>query len=173
MQNAKLRKKTSGLDSQVFVEAEKFFEQMRDFSHSVAQRAYEFFEARGCDPGHEQEDWFRAETEVMRSVPLEIIEGDEQIIVRAETPGFAVDEVHACVESNRLMLSGAASQSQEIKPTEKVYSEFHPRRFCRSLELPAEIEPANATAVLKDGILELKLTKAPKPDAVDIEVKSV
>jgi HSP20 family molecular chaperone IbpA len=163
MQNAKLRKKTNVLDSQVFVEAEKFFEQMRDFSHSVAQRAYEFFEARGCDPGHEQEDWFRAETELMRSVPLEIIEGDEQIIVRVETPGFAVDEVHACVESNRLMLSSAASQSQEIKPTEKVYSEF----------LPAEIEPANATAVLKDGILELKLTKTPKPDAVNIEVKSV
>jgi hypothetical protein len=36
----------------------------------VAQRAYEFYEARGAEPGHELEDWLRAEQELeKRAVP--------------------------------------------------------------------------------------------------------
>ncbi|HXT12606.1 MAG TPA: DUF2934 domain-containing protein [Candidatus Angelobacter sp.] len=30
----------------------------------VAQRAYELYEARGREPGHELEDWLRAEQEL-------------------------------------------------------------------------------------------------------------
>ena len=30
----------------------------------VAQRAYELYEARGGEPGHDLEDWLRAEREV-------------------------------------------------------------------------------------------------------------
>jgi len=31
---------------------------------AIAQRAYELFEARGCEHGHDWEDWFRAESEL-------------------------------------------------------------------------------------------------------------
>ena len=31
----------------------------------IAQKAYEFFELRGREPGHEEEDWLRAE-EIIR-----------------------------------------------------------------------------------------------------------
>lgn len=48
----------------VFVEIEKFLAQMKDFTESIAQRAHEFFEARGREFGHDLEDWFRAETEL-------------------------------------------------------------------------------------------------------------
>ena len=27
----------------------------------IARRAYELFEQRGCEPGHDWEDWFQAE----------------------------------------------------------------------------------------------------------------
>jgi hypothetical protein len=30
----------------------------------IAQRAYELFEARGGEPGHDQADWFEAERQV-------------------------------------------------------------------------------------------------------------
>ena len=54
--------------SPIFVEAEKLFEQMKEFSQLVGRRAYEFFEARGREFGHDLEDWFRAESELMRGV---------------------------------------------------------------------------------------------------------
>jgi hypothetical protein len=37
----------------------------RERSHDeIARRAYELFEARGGEPGHELEDWFQAEREL-------------------------------------------------------------------------------------------------------------
>ncbi|HKQ89781.1 MAG TPA: DUF2934 domain-containing protein [Blastocatellia bacterium] len=47
--------------SPIFVEAEKLFEQMKEFSQSVARRAYEYFEAHGREFGNDLEDWFRCD----------------------------------------------------------------------------------------------------------------
>jgi hypothetical protein len=69
-----------------------------EFSQSVARRAYEYFEARGREFGHDLEDWFRAESELMRRVPVELKEANGRITVRAEVPGFAANEVKISVE---------------------------------------------------------------------------
>jgi len=34
---------------------------------SVRERAYEFFEKRGSQPGHDLQDWFRAERQILTS----------------------------------------------------------------------------------------------------------
>ena len=36
-----------------------------DLEAKIRQRAYELYEERGCMPGQEIEDWFRAEREVL------------------------------------------------------------------------------------------------------------
>jgi Protein of unknown function (DUF2934) len=36
-----------------------------DLEIQIRQRAYELYEERGCAPGQENEDWFRAEHEVL------------------------------------------------------------------------------------------------------------
>ena len=36
----------------------------------IRKRAYEFFEARGREPGHNLEDWLRAELEIKRRLGL-------------------------------------------------------------------------------------------------------
>ena len=47
--NQALQKSTTA--SPIFVEAEKLFAQMKEFSQSVATRAYDYFEARGQELG--------------------------------------------------------------------------------------------------------------------------
>jgi HSP20 family protein len=157
--------------SPIFVEAEKLFEQMKEFSQSVARRAYRYFEARGREFGHDLEDWFRAESELMRRVPVEIKEADGQITVRAEVPGFAADEIKVSVEPQRLVISGKSEETTEGKKEQTLLSEFRSNQFCRELRLPAEVEPDKTTAVLKDGVLELMFAKAAGGKAVDVEVK--
>ena len=105
--------------SPIFVEAEKLFEQMKDFSQPVGHRAYEFFEARGREFGHDLEDWFRAETELMRRVPVEMKEAETQITVRAEVPGFSANEIKVSVEPKWLVLSGKSEKQMEEKTEEK------------------------------------------------------
>src|SRR5262245_66578376 len=84
--------------SPIFVEAEKLFEQMKEFPQSVARRAYEYFEARGREFGHDLEDWFRAESELIRRVPVEVQEAGGQINGAAGVPGFTADEIKISVE---------------------------------------------------------------------------
>ncbi|HWQ32865.1 MAG TPA: Hsp20 family protein [Blastocatellia bacterium] len=158
--------------SPLFVEAEKLFNEMKELSQTVAHRAYQFFEERGRQIGHELEDWFRAESELMRRVPVEIRETDEQIIVRAEVPGFTASEIKVSVEPKNLIISGQTEQPKEETTAQKVYSEICAARFCRHLELPAEVDPTRAAATLRNGILELTMTKVAADKAVNVEVKS-
>ena len=37
----------------------------------IAARAYELFCARGCEPGHDLDDWLRAEAELRRATSVE------------------------------------------------------------------------------------------------------
>jgi HSP20 family protein len=157
--------------SPIFVEAEKLFEQMKEFSQSVARRAYEYFEARGREFGHDLDDWFRAESELMRHVPVEVKEADGQVTVRAEVPGFSANEIKISVEPQRLAISGKSEKTTEEKKERTSLSEFHSNQFCRELRLPAEVEPDKTTAVLKDGILELVFAKAAESKPVAVEVK--
>jgi HSP20 family protein len=169
-QQALQQKPSSG--SPIFIEAEKLFEQMKDFSQSIGRRAYEFFEARGREFGHDLEDWFRAETELMRRVPVEVKETETQIMVRAEVPGFNANEIKVSVEPKWLVLSGKSEKTTEEKKEEKVYSEFRSNQFCRQLTLPAEVDPAKTIATLKDGLLELSLTKTAASQPVNVEIKT-
>jgi HSP20 family protein len=157
--------------SPIFVEAEKLFEQMEEFSQSVAHRAYEYFEARGREFGHDLEDWFRAESELMRRVPVEVKEADGKIILRAEVPGFSANEIKISVEPQRLVISGKSEKTTEEKKEQTLLSEFRSNQFCRELKLPAEVEPDKTMAVLKDGVLELVFAKAAESKPVAVEVK--
>ena len=35
-----------------------------ELEHQIRLRAYELYEARGCDDGHDLEDWLRAKEEI-------------------------------------------------------------------------------------------------------------
>lgn len=38
-----------------------------DREQAIREAAYAFFEARGCEPGHELDDWLKAEAQVQRA----------------------------------------------------------------------------------------------------------
>ena len=40
-----------------------------DMQHLICERAYQLFEARGREPGHDVEDWLRAEAEILSTFP--------------------------------------------------------------------------------------------------------
>ena len=156
----------------IFVEAEKLINRMEEMTRDVAHRAYEFFEERGRKLGNELEDWFRAESEFMRYVPATLKEDETQFTVQAEVPGFKANEIKISVEPKRLILEGNMEQSSEEKTEKVVFTERRTNQFCRSFNLPAEVEPDKAVANLKDGLLEITLPKSPVRQPVGIEIKT-
>ncbi|MGO9274379.1 MAG: DUF2934 domain-containing protein [Terriglobia bacterium] len=60
---------------------------------AIAHRAYGLFEARGYQHGQNLEDWFRAESELLYPLKVNSWESERAVVVTAEIPGFAAEEV--------------------------------------------------------------------------------
>ena len=144
----------------VFVKSEKFADRLRDLYQSIRQRAHDLFTARGKEHGHDLEDWFRAEAELLYPVPLTVTESDGNLIVKAEVPGFKPDELELAVAPCQLILSGSTEHTTRRETKDEFIRESHVDEIFRALDLPVEVDPAQVEAYLKKGVLEVTLTKA-------------
>ena len=149
-----------------------FDRSIREIYEAIARRAYELFEQRGQFHGNDLGDWLSAESESLRPVPVEVTEDDDTLSVRAEVPGFNAKDLEIKVEPSRLLIKGKTGTTTERKTRRTVYTECLANEIFRIVNLPAEVNPEKATAVLEDGILQLTLPKAASTKAVRIEVKA-
>ena len=130
-----------------------------ELQQSISRRAFELFKLSGFTGGHDLEDWLKAESEMLQPVPLEVTETDDEVTVRAEVPGFTEKDVQVKVDAHRVVISGKREESSEKKKGKTIYAEHRSNEICREFDLPAEIDPENVTAELKDGVLEINLAK--------------
>jgi HSP20 family protein len=152
-------------------EEESFLDRARNVYQAVAQRAYELFDGRGRQHGHDLDDWLRAERELQLHVPVEVIEYADHLSVSAEVPGLSEKEIKVNLDPRRLTIGGKREQSTEEKTRETIYTSRRSKEVFHQLNLPTEVDPSKATATLKYGVLEIKLPKAVASEPTRLEVK--
>jgi len=150
----------------------EFFDRIQQTYDAIARRAFEIFDANGRWLGHEWEDWFRAESELLHPVHLEVTDFDDNLTVRAEVPGFSTKELEINVEPRKLTIVGKHEAREESKKGKTIYSERCAREILRVVDLPAEVDSSKVSAMLKDGILNIELPKAAHAKTVRIEPKA-
>lgn len=155
-----------------FVEAEKMFEQFAAISRETAEKAFDFFRSRGGGFGHELDDWFKAESEVLRFIPVEIKEQNGTLKISADVAGFKPDEIEISVKDDTLILSGKADAREEKKDENVFYSDFRSNRFFRQMPLPEAVKVEDAKAEIKDGMLNILLPKLGKHEPKKIAVSA-
>ncbi len=154
-------------------EAESLFERsVHDLHEAITRRAHELWEASGFTNGHEADDWLRAESELLRFAPVEISESGDELRVYAEVPGLNARDLDIHLEPKRLIIRGKTDQARERTKGQVCYSEREGTQIFRALTLPAEVDADNATAVLRDGVLELTLPKAESARGTRIQVRA-
>jgi HSP20 family protein len=147
------------------------FDQIQQTYDSIARKAFEIFDNNGRWFGHDLDDWFRAESELLHPVHLEITESDENLTVQAEVPGFTTKELEINVQPRRLTIIGKHQTQEESKKGKTIYSERCAKEIFRVVDLPAEVDSSKVSAILKDGILNIELPKAAHAKTVRIEPK--
>lgn len=152
------------------MEGDPSLRRIEEIYNTLSRRAYELFDGRGRQNGHDLEDWFRAESELLNPVPVEISESDDQVIVRADLPGFREKDLELRVESNRLILSGRREQARDQKKHKTMYSEYRSDEVCRVIELPEHVDADKVTATLQDGTLEITLPKAHPGKSIPVSI---
>jgi len=131
-----------------------------EIKNAIQQRAYELFEARGYAHGHDHEDWLRAESQILLDAPVEITEGEREIAVRANVPGFAENDLKVEAAPRCLCILGKHEEACEVTEETAVASQQHCKRIFRILDLPSEIDPDTMKTMVRDGLLEITLRKA-------------
>jgi HSP20 family protein len=93
---------------------------------------------------------------------VDIIENENDIVVRAEVPGVSKDNLEVTTTQNTVTLSGSTRRSE--KEDKKGYhrSEISCGSFTRTIALPCQVVSDKVSAKLKNGVLELTLPKDDK-----------
>ena len=104
----------------------------------------------------------RFEDMALRMPNVDVIDRENEIVVRAEVPGINKKDLDISITDNLLTIKG---QTQTEKTEEK--SNYHRHEistssFARSVTLPGPVDASTANAALKDGILEITF---PKPES--------
>ena len=139
--------------------SEEIFNQFSQMHELIARRAFEIFESNGGSPGHDLEDWFRAESELLRPVPLNVIELNGEYVVRAEVPGFGGRDIKISVEPRCLAVSGKLQTNEEGENGRLIRSAWCANQILRTLDLPSDVDTSTVSASVQDGILTVHLAK--------------
>jgi len=113
-----------------------------------------------------EEDW-------VTSLPVDLYEEDNKIVVKADLPGFKPEEVEVEVTGDTVTISAERKEEKEEKNRNYYRRERTHQRLARTLALPAQVEAEQAEAQFSDGTLVLTLPKvaAEKPHKIKVKVK--
>lgn len=132
-------------------EAEELDQAIRN---RIADRAYQLYEASGYAPGHDQEHWLQAESEVLRK-GLEVRESGSWLAVNGSLADAAAEDVEVYVDVRRIIIRA----KKAVWPQAAKESTATATDLFLGADLPTEVEPATATAALKDGNLTVMVKK--------------
>jgi HSP20 family protein len=149
-----------------------FFDLAQEINNLITRRAYELYEYRGFEHGHDSEDWLHAVSEILLNVPADITETETQLTIRADVPGFSEKDLEVRVAPRSVCITGKRQQVSEQAEERSVYSERRSNQVFRVLELSSEIDPDKVDATVSDGILEVKLLKVGLGKKVPVRAKA-
>jgi HSP20 family molecular chaperone IbpA len=129
-------------------------DRVRLAAEAISRRAFELFEQAGSRPGHEVEDWLRAEAELFPPLPVAVSERQSGIELRAEVPGFRATDLEVALEPRRVTILG----ERESRPSRGAGASLGAHSLTHvfhTIELPRRIDcpSADVKAKCEKGVL--------------------
>jgi HSP20 family protein len=103
---------------------------------------------------------------------VDMIEHDDEIVLRADLPGLDEKDIEVTVQDGTLTIRGERKEEKEEKKEDYYYSERSYGAFSRTLPLPATVEADKVKATFKKGVLDVHLPKAKEAKGKKIEIKA-
>ncbi len=103
----------------------------------------------------------------------DIVERDDEYLIKAELPGVDRDDIDIHLENDVLTITGER-KLEETKDSDKTHRvERFYGRFSRSFRVPDDVDSSAIKAESSDGVLKLHLpkTEAKQPQAVKIAIR--
>lgn len=92
---------------------------------------------------------------------VEVLERDDELIIRADLPGMSKDDIQLDLDDNSLVIRGERQSEHEDDEEGYYRSERSYGSFYRRIPLPAGVNSETANAEFRNGVLEITMP-APK-----------
>lgn len=93
------------------------------------------------------------------SPSVDIFEEGGDMVVKAELPGIAKENLNVSITENTLTITGEKKQEEKVEKKNFHRIERSYGSFTRSFRLPDNVNGDKAKASFKDGVLEVRLPK--------------
>ncbi len=110
-------------------------------------------------------------TSVLKSIApvVDIYENDDEILVYADMPGVAKDQITVDIDNGRLTISGIRKLN---RPGVDGLQAYQGIEYVRKFSIPQTIDVEKVEAELKNGVLTLQLPKSETAKPRQIEIKA-
>ena len=102
---------------------------------------------------------------------VDIYDRGDSIVVQSTVAGVTPEDLDVSITNDTVTIRGKREKSEEIKEKDYYYKELFWGTFSRSIILPEEVEEDSAEAVLKNGLLSLRLPKKKRGIVQKVKVK--
>jgi HSP20 family protein len=102
---------------------------------------------------------------------VDILEGDDELLVVADVPGTAGEDIDVDFEDGTLTIHAKVKPRQD-ENTEYLIREYGVGDYYRTFRVSESIDPSKITAEYADGVLTLHLPKAESTKPRKIGVKT-
>ncbi len=115
--------------------------------------------------------WTAPNGEGTNPLAVDMLETDNDVVVKASLPGIKPEDVEITVTGNLLDVKAEVKDEAEEKRGNYHYRERRVGTFQRSLSLPVDIKADQVEAVFENGVLTLTMPKAEQAKAKQIKIQ--
>ncbi len=118
-----------------------------------------------------EENSFDAEEEAEGQLTVDVYQNEDSIIVQSTVAGVDSNDLEVNITNESITIHGRRERTEEVEEKDYFYQECFWGKFSRSIILPAEVDPEQSTASLKNGVLTVIMPKLDRKKAKKLKVK--
>jgi HSP20 family protein len=118
-----------------------------------------------------KDDWME-ETETVGELAVDVYQTPENIFIKTMVAGVKPEDLDVSISRDMVTVSGRREEARTTSDDDYFLKELYWGEFSRTILLPSEIEPENAEAYEKHGLLIIRLPKVNKDRQTKLRVKS-
>ena len=114
----------------------------------------------------------KAAFEGMEAMRADLIDRENEVVIRAEMPGVAKGDVDITLGDDTITLRGTVKEHEEKEDDYYYYRERREDEFARTFSLPAAVDGTKVKATYEDGLIQVVLPKLETAKKQKIEITS-
>ena len=113
------------------------------------------------------------EEEVDAELTVDVYQTPTDIVVQTMVAGVQPDNLSITITRDMITIRGKREENQSIDKDNFFVQELYWGSFSRTISLPEEVDPEEAEAIEKHGLLIIKLPKLDKNRETKLKIKSI